>query len=229
MIAYIPARGGSKRIPRKNIREIDGIPIIGHVIRNLAGLPFIDHICVSTDDREIADIAMQYGASIQELRKAELSDDYTGFQELIQYDVARYLPLSDEKDRFLFVLATAMLVSPAIFQQAYSEYIASAADVLMSVETFDPHPYRSLEVDSRGRIHPVYPDKIKMRTQDMAPMFVDAGCFYFLSRDAVLKNSGIWGCDIVPMILDKSVGIDIDTPGDWARLEEAYQALKKQK
>lgn len=226
MIAYIPARGGSKRIPRKNIREIGGKPILGHVIENVKGLPFIEQVCVSTDDHEIADVALKYGAVIHDFRKAELSNDFAGFMDLIKDDVPRYLDAVEDKNNFLFILATAMLVAPDILKKAHQEFISSSAEVLMSVQAFDPHPYRALTVDENGNIKALYGEKIKMRTQDMPPMFVDAGCFYFFNRSAVIRNSGIWDCKVKPVLLDHSIGIDIDTEADWLRLEQALSSRK---
>ena len=136
MIAYIPARGGSKRIPRKNIKHINGKPVIAYTIQNLIKLDFIDKVYVSTDDIEILDIAESFGAVCLELRSSNLANDSAGFIDLIKNDLNRFCEDSNSEE-VLFVLATAALVPSSIYFEAYKKYTSAKPEVLMSCEPFD--------------------------------------------------------------------------------------------
>ena len=135
MFAYIPARGGSKRLPGKNIRELGGEPVIGHVLRNLAGLSFISNVHVSTDDKQIRGIAESYGAVCLEPRERTLANEKSGFADLISGDLPRYVEYNDGDEEVLFLLTTAPM-PPQILHEAYEIYVDRNPEILMSCESY---------------------------------------------------------------------------------------------
>lgn len=231
-IAYIPARGGSKRILRKNAKLLKGVPIISYVIKNLKKLDFLDGICVSTDDKEIAEIASKLETETLELRTEVLANDHATFQDLVRGDLPRYLKhfkINENDAEILFVLATAALVTPEIYQKAYQEFRSHRSDILVSSIGYRISPYWALTEHRQGYWKPVFPDKIAVRSQELPKTQVDAGLFYYLKFGKVKKMKGSWmnhpdgiGCFEVP----RSVAIDVDTPEDWVELERLFERTR---
>ncbi|MBL8022474.1 MAG: acylneuraminate cytidylyltransferase family protein [Leptospirales bacterium] len=222
MIAYIPARGGSKRIPRKNVRLLGGKPVIVHVIDTLRSLSFIEKVCVSTDDEEIASIVRNAGAETLELRSPALSNDTASFLDLIREDVPRFLKLARDQDQFLFVLATSALIPASTYEQALAVFSESKADAALSVHEMDPNPSLAMTRDASGIINAVFPAQLAMRTQDMPKYFMDAGCFYMIRHSALIKHNRFFDAVCAGVEVPSGIAIDVDQESDWRRLEEKF-------
>ena len=160
MIAYIPARGGSKRISRKNIKLLDGKPVIAHVVETVRSLAFVDNIYVSTEDPEIQSIAEALGIETRELRKASLANDNASFMDLIRKDVPRFA--ENSKD-LLFVLPTAALAKKKHYDEAYAMYKKQSPQVLMTSMEYSISPLWAIMQQPNGYWRPLYPDAIKKK------------------------------------------------------------------
>jgi len=226
MIAYIPARGGSKRIPRKNIKHINGKPIIAYTIESLIKLDFIEKVYVSTDDLEIRDVAESFGAICLELRSPNLANDTAGFIDLIKKDLNRFCDES-KSEEVLFVLPTAALVPSSIYIDAYKKYTSAKPEVLMSCEPFDVSPLWAMQQKDDGYWYPLFPEKVLMSSHDLPKILVDAGLFYFLNLSSIIKYSSLKLVDcLLPFEVPSIYRGDIDTPGDWEMMEEKFHKLE---
>ena len=222
MIAYIPARGGSKRIPRKNIRPLDGRPILAHVIEVLLATASIDTVFVSTDDDEIAQVAVSTGASWLGHREAELANDKAGFSDLIRGDLQRHTAAAND-DEVLFVLPTAALLRSQILEQAIIEWRVKRPDILMSVISYSKSPYWALIPKDDGFLQPLFPEMVRINSQDLPPAYTDAGLFYVFSvENMALYDNHKDVPRLQPFAVPSDIAIDIDTEDDWATLETLY-------
>lgn len=227
MIAYIPARGGSKRIVKKNIKHLGGKPSIGHVIDNISQLDFIDDICVSTDDREIKRVAEHYGAKTLRLRSPELCGDNIGFMQLIREDVPRFI---DKGKEVLFVLATACLVPPHIFREAFQSYMENKPDMLMSTTVYNISPFKALVPKTDGHWQYLFPKESSFMTQSLPRTMVDAGAFYFFNQDRINKLKYCKSIKRLAVYQVNSIYVqDVDTLEDWKILKEKYRTLHRNK
>ena len=224
MFAYIPARGGSKRIPRKNLRTLGGEPILARVIQNLRALDFLSAIYVSTDDSEITQIATAAGAQCLEPRSAELSNDAAGFMELIRDDVPRFVRHNGDEE-VLFVLATAALVPPSLFREAFDVWRGEKPDVLMSCEK--AFPWWSMTKKADGYWWPLFPEKLFANSQDQVPALDDAGLFYFFRQSVLAKFKSVKMAErLLPFVVPDRFAGDIDTAEDWDLLEYRFSRLQ---
>lgn len=224
MFAYIPARGGSLRIPNKNIRMLGDRPVIVHVIETLKTLDWISSVYVSTDDERIKEVAEGAGAKCLDLRAAEYSNDKAGFAELIHHDIHRFVRHAGDGE-VLFALATAALVPQSVYVEAYREYVASKPDILMSCET--AYPFWAMTQKKDGFWWPLFPDKVLTNSQDLPKALVDAGLFYMFSLDKMRRFSSVKLADrILPYEVPPTYTVDVDTPEDWHLLEYKFQKLK---
>lgn len=228
MFAYIPARGGSKRIPKKNIRPLGDKPLIAHVIENLKPLDFIKTIYVSTDDDEIADIATSYGATTLGMRDPKLADHVSGFADLIRHDIPRFVQAENGDDNVLFALATAALVPTSIFKAAYHTYLSTQPEILMSCEPYQHPIWWAMQPKEDGYVYPLYPDKVAINSQDLPTAYTDSGLFYFFSQSVmsqykVHKLAKRLQMYDVPYIFRG----DINDEADWEHLEWKYNKLHK--
>ena len=231
LIAYVPARGGSKRVVRKNIRELDGVPVLARVLRVLKQLDFVTKACVSTDDLEIAEIAAKEGALTLELRAGNLSDDHTSVVDLLKQDVPRYLTacgLDRDTADVLIVLPTAALLKSETLKEAYQRFKSSGTPILVSLKELEFSPARALECDAAGLYHPLFPERLMQRSQDLQPAAIDAGQFYFLRYGAISTHHGHWFTvpgGIAGMVLAPHEAIDVDSEEDWLSLERVFRAV----
>lgn len=222
MIAYIPARGGSKRILGKNIKELGGKPLICHVIENLRKVTGLKGIAVSTDSSEIKKVLEPYGDNIctLELRNPELSNDSATFSDLIEKDLPRFLSFFSEEN-VLFTTATSALVRPSSFEKAISSF--KGTGLVMAVIPFENSPLLALKEED-NQLKPLHPKSYLLPTKDLSPCYSDAGCFYiFNSREVSGKEKLIDLSPIIPAKLNHDEGIDLDTPEDWRKLEKAFK------
>ena len=220
MIAYIPARLGSKRIPEKNIKLLKGKPIITYVIETLKKLDFISEVHVSTDSIKIQGIAETAGAKVSELRDKSLSDDKTGFMDLISEDIPRYFNENDRKD-VLFVLATAAIVPVQTYKDAYLIWKKKNPNILMSCKEYEKSPYWALAPDSNGFLKPLFKEMVYINSQDLPKAYTDAGLFYYFNLERMSGYDSHKVVDeLLPYLITEEWALDIDTMDDWNRLDE---------
>ena len=222
-IAIIPARGGSKRIPRKNLAPFDGVPMIVRSIRTALDSGLFDQVVVSTDDEEIAEVARAHGADVPFLRPADLADDFTGTAAVIVHALQQ-LPAFDYA---CCVYATAPLLQARYLRQGY-ELLAQHPEksFAFSVCNFGFPVQRALTLDGQGALTALYPEFRNTRSQDLPEALQDAGQFYWGRTDAWLRGEVVYSPASLPVILPRHLVQDIDTPEDWKRAEYLYAALK---
>jgi len=220
MIGYIPARGGSKRLPRKNIRLLNGKPIIAYPIEALLHTEGVDEVFVSSDDPEIGAVAQEYGAQWLGPRSPDLSDDKAGFIDLIHRDVPKHCKHANDANTVLFVLATAALLTPETLSKAIAAWEEGQPDILMSVLEIGKNCYWSLIPQEDGTLKPMFPDMVRINSQDLPKAYNDAGQFYIFQPDTMQKFGSHKDVDrLQPFEIRPSEAVDIDTEDDWAFLE----------
>lgn len=224
-IAVIPARGGSKRIPRKNIRPFCGKPIIAHSIETALATGLFSSVIVSTDDEAIADVARQYGAEVPFLRPARLSDDFTGTTPVIRHALQWCLDNGRDIQAVCGIYATAPFTVTTDITQGH-EALATAP-ATFSITTF-PYPiYRGLKQDAQGRISLIWPEHRMTRSQDLPEAYHDCGQFYWATTDFMLSEKEFMDGDAVGIRIPRHRVQDIDTEEDWLRAEAMYRVLKE--
>lgn len=222
-VAIIPARGGSKRIPRKNLLPFDGVPMIVRSIRTALESGLFDLVVVSTDDAEIAEVARAHGAQVPFMRPAALADDFTGTAAVIVHALEQ-LPSIDFA---CCIYATAPLLQVRYLREGL-ELLERHADksFAFSVCDFGFPVQRALTLDEQGALRALYPEFRNTRSQDLPKAFQDAGQFYWGRREAWLRGEVLYSPASLPVILPRHLVQDIDTPEDWKRAEYLYAALK---
>jgi N-acylneuraminate cytidylyltransferase len=222
-VAIIPARGGSKRIPRKNLALFDGVPMIVRSIRTALDSGLFDQVVVSTDDAEIADVARAHGAQVPFMRPAALADDFTGTAAVIVHALQQ-LPGFDYA---CCVYATAPLLQERYLRQGI-ELLEQRPDksFTFSVCGFGFPVQRALTLDAQGALTALYPEFRNTRSQDLSEAFQDAGQFYWGRSDAWLRGEVLYSPASLPVFLPRHLVQDIDTLEDWKRAEYLYAALK---
>jgi len=222
-VAIIPARGGSKRIPRKNLLAFDGVPMIVRSIRTALDSGLFEQVVVSTDDADIAELALAHGAQVPFLRPAELADDFTGTAAVIEHALQQ-LPAFDYA---CCVYATAPLLQARFLRQGF-ELLQQHPDkaFAFSVCSFGFPVQRALTVDGQGALTALYPEFRNTRSQDLPEAFQDAGQFYWGRSEAWLRGEVLYSSASLPVIVPRHLVQDIDTLEDWKRAEYLYAALK---
>ena len=220
-LAMITARGGSKRIPRKNIKEFNGKPIIAYSIEAALSSGVFDEVMVSTDDEEIADIAKKYGAKVPFLRSEKTSNDYATTVDVIEEVLEEYKKRGQEFDYFACIYPTAPFITAEKLKSATEQLVSSGADALIPVVRFSYPPQRAMVVRDERLIFRE-PENISKRSQDLEPYFHDAGQFYILRTESFLKNHALMVGDIIPLELSELEVQDIDNETDWKIAELKY-------
>jgi N-acylneuraminate cytidylyltransferase len=222
-VAIIPARGGSKRIPRKNLLPFDGVPMIVRSIRTALESGLFDLVVVSTDDAEIAEVARAHGAQVPFMRPAALADDFTGTAAVIVHALEQ-LPSFDFA---CCIYATAPLLQVRYLREGL-ELLERHADksFAFSVCDFGFPVQRALTLDEQGALRALYPEFRNTRSQDLPKAFQDAGQFYWGRTEAWLRGEVLYSLASLPVTLPRHLVQDIDTAEDWKRAEYLYAALK---
>ena len=226
-IGVIPARGGSKRIPRKNILPFAGKPIIAWTIEAALQSGLFDRLIVSTDDDEVANVALEYGAEVPFRRPAELSDDHTGIIEVVQHAISWFADNGFDVDYVCCMLATAPFLQSGTLSQALQELVESDASYAFSVTAFPFPIQRAIRINSDNRVEAIWPENIPRRSQDLEEAFHDAGQFYWGTREAFASGEPIFASGSVPVRLPRHLVQDIDTFEDWKRAELMFEALRR--
>lgn len=226
-VAIIPARGGSKRIPRKNIKEFCGKPIIAWSIEAAQRSGCFDRIIVSTDDVEIAEVASQTGAEVPFLRPAKLSDDYTGTTAVIRHVIECLGKHGSFPKNVCCLYATAPFVCATDIQRGLEILKSTGSNYAFTVTSYPFPIQRAIRIDHKGRVEMFHPEQFNTRSQDLEEAFHDAGQFYWGTADAWLAEKVIFGTESAPVLLPRHRVQDIDTMEDWHRAELMFQAWNK--
>lgn len=224
-VAIIPARGGSKRIPRKNVKPFLGVPLLARTVAILTEAGIFDRIVVSTDDEEVAEVAQHAGAEVPFLRPAELADDYTPTVPVVA-DAIERLGDRDVGREVCCIYPTAVLLQAHSLVQARSILSCQDIDYVVPVATFPSPIQRALRIDDDGLCAMLEPENIAARSQDLEPTYHDAGQFYWGTREAWTAQRPIFGPRTRALVLPSTEVQDIDTEDDWALAEQRYRLLQ---
>lgn len=225
-IAIIPARGGSKRIPRKNIKDFHGKPLIAYSIQTALATNLFDKVVVTTDDEEIAQIARSYGAEVPFIRPKELSDDFASTKEVIDHAIGYFKSKGKKYDYSCTIYATAPLLESKYLIEGFEKLKNSDAINAFSATSMPFPIWRTFKIDDNGRCEMFWKDNYYKRSQDLEEAYQDAGQFYWTKVDKQTDEI-MFGKDSIPIILPRYLVQDIDTPEDWIRAEFMYEAIKK--
>ena len=229
IIAVIPARGGSKRIPRKNILNFCGKPIIAYSIEAALASGLFDRVIVSTDSEEIAAVAKQYGAEVPFMRPAELSNDGADGVDVVLHALKWLKQRNFNYEYACCIYATAPFIQVDFLQKGLQQLTASDALMAFSVTSFEFPILRGFRINPAGRLELFWPEYENFRSQELPEAYHDAGQFYWYKTDKFI-NAGKAPFDgAIPVIIPRYLVQDIDTPEDWQRAELMYKLLQAEK
>ena len=227
-IAIIPARGGSKRIPRKNLKDFCGKPMIAWSIRTALESGCFDHVLVSTDDEEIAEIAIRYGAEVPFMRPPELADEFAATRPVINHAIEKAFEIWGASEFACCIYATVPFLLPKDLQSAFKMLRTEGACFVFSAGRFHYPIQRGLRVGDNGRVERLRPEHRFTRSQDLEETYHDAGQFYWGESAAWLEERPIFSEGAVPVKLPRHRVQDIDTLDDWVRAEWMFRAKQRQ-
>ena len=227
-VAIIPARGGSKRIPKKNIKLFHGKPLIAYSIEVALKSKLFDKVIVSTDDEEIAKIARSYGADVPFIRPKELSDDFTGTGAVVNHAI-EFLKAQGEKIDFICTIyATAPFLQEKYLVEGFVKLKNSNARNAFSCTSMPFPIQRTFKITNDERCEMFWKENFYKRSQDLEEAYQDAGQFYWTNLN-IKSNEIIFGKNSIPIILPRFLVQDIDTLEDWQRAEIMYEVIQKAK
>jgi pseudaminic acid cytidylyltransferase len=218
-VAVIPARGGSKRIPRKNIKTFCGKPMIAWSIEAAIASGLFEQIIVSTDDQEIAEVAKQWGAEVPFMRPMDLANDHTGTTEVIAHATQWILDQGWQVSAVCCIYATAPFIQSEYLKQALKALESSDWDYAFPVTDFAAPIFRSFREHPDGGIEMFFPEHFLTRSQDLPRALHDAGQFYWGQPLAWLESKSIFDRHSVPILIPRWCVQDIDNEEDWIRAE----------
>lgn len=225
-VAIIPARGGSKRIPRKNIKLFHGIPLIAYSIQSALKSNLFKKVIVSTDDEEIAKIAREYGAEIPFIRPKELSDDFTGTGAVVTHTLNHLKSVGENYNLICTIYATAPFLQEKYLIEGFNKLQSSNAKSAFSCTSMPFPIQRTFKITKNERCEMFWPENFTKRSQDLEEAYQDAGQFYWTNLN-IQSNEIIFGKDSIPIVLPRFLVQDIDTPEDWERAEIMYEVIQK--
>lgn len=224
-VAIIPARGGSKRIPGKNIRDFLEKPVIAYSIQEALKSGIFERVIVSTDSEEIAEVALSYGAEVPFLRPKELSGDMVGTAEVICHGI-QFLHDAGECPCYVCcIYATAPFVQSRFLREGVELIEKTGADNAFSITSFPFPVQRAQKINPEGFLEMAWPEHRLTRSQDLPELYHDAGQFYWIRTERFLEHSDLYA-NAVPVMLPRYLVQDIDTEEDWQRAELMYRALE---
>ena len=227
--AIIPARGGSKRIPGKNIKDFAGKPIIHYSIKAAIESGLFTKVIVSTDSEEIAKVAIKAGAEVPFMRPDSLSDDNTPTAPVLEHAINW---LNDHVKKVKYsccIYAAAPFVTSKSIQDGFSLLTQSGASSVFTVTTFEYCIFRGLRATEDGHLEMLWPENELKRSQDFEEIYHDAGQFYWLDSGKFLKNKKLWPEKTLPLVLPRYMVQDIDTVEDWETAELLFEACKSKR
>jgi len=226
-LCIIPARGGSKRIPRKNIKHFNGKPIIAYSIEAALKSQCFDRVIVSTDDQEIAELAKELGAEIPFMRPKELANDHAGTLPVIKQAIDWFDKNDLSPDEVCCLYATAPFVQANALHTAYQQLQSTQSDYCFSVTSFPFPIQRAIKLTKDSKIEMFQPEHFNTRSQDLEEAYHDAGQFYWGKAAAFKEMKPLFSNNSTPYLLPRHLVQDIDTPEDWFRAELMHQTLLK--
>ena len=222
-VAIIPARGGSKRIPNKNIKDFHGNPLISYSIKTAFKSNLFDKIIVTTDSQKIADVAKKFGAEIPFMRPKNISDDFTATAPVI-YHALNWLKVNNYRVNYACcIYATCPLLEKKYLKKGYDLIKKTKAKSVFSVTTFEFPIYRGLKVDKNGLVSMLWPENKNVRSQDLPEVYHDAGQFYWLENEEFMLKSEIYTDKSRVVVIPRELVQDIDTLEDWKIASSLYK------
>lgn len=225
-LALIPARGGSKRIPRKNIKDFVGKPIISYSIEAAKKANCFDEIMVSTDDEEIAELARSLDVDIPFLRSTNNSDDYSTLADVIAEVLDSYQQIGKTFEYFCCILPTAPFVTADRIVEGWNLLTESNVDSVIPVTRFSYPFQRALRIEQNGNLKMFWPENYPKRSQDLEAAYHDTGSFYWMKSEVLKKTMRLFSDVSKPLILPESEVQDIDTDEDWKIAEFKFKLLR---
>lgn len=225
-LAIITARGGSKRIPRKNVKSFCGKPIMAYSIEAAVNSGVFDTVMVSTDDEEIAEIGKEYGAEVPFFRSEATSGDYATTTDVLMEVLNEYDKRGKHFDMACCIYPTAPFVNADRLKEAVTDLEASDADTIIPVVAFSYPPQRAFVIENENLVFK-YPENLYTRSQDLQKFYHDAGQFYVFRTDAFFKNKNLLLGNINPLELSEMEVQDIDTEVDWQLAELKYKLINE--
>lgn len=226
-VAIIPARGGSKRIAKKNIRLFAGKPIIAYSIEAAFQSGLFERVIVSTDDPEIARVAMKYGAEIPFIRPAELSGDHVATIPVIRHAIDWFHRREISVTHACCLYAASPFIRVQDLKQGHANLMADHVEFSFPVATFPAPIFRALKIEQQNA-GMFWPEHELTRSQDLPEAYFDAGQFYWGTSAAFQRHDGFFGASSAPVIVPRHLAQDIDTPEDWTNAEIIFQMLQEQ-
>ncbi len=223
-LCIIPARGGSKRIPRKNVKEFCGKPMIAYSIEAAISSGLFSDVVVSTDDKEIALVASEWGASVPFLRPKSLADDFTGTTAVVAHALNELSAIGRIYGAACCLYATAPFITPENLRLGYEKLIVSDKIFAFSVCEYEAPIFRSFSMSNKGEVDMFWPENFSKRSQDLPKAYFDAAQFYWGRPDAFMNNMQMFAHHSLGVELPRHLVQDIDTPEDWIRAELMFQA-----
>ena len=225
-LCIIPARGGSKRIPRKNIKDFLGKPIIAYSIEAALKCKLFDEVMVSTDDQEIAEIARNYGASVPFLRSKVNSNDFAGTADVLIEVLDQYSDIGKSFEYLCCIYPTAPLINPEKLKKGFEQIVVNKNDTVFPIVEFSYPIWRGLKLENNGKTSMVWPENMHKRSQDLENTFHDAGQWYWFNIDSFRREKKLWMNNTAGMVLDQIEVQDIDNLTDWKLAELKYAYLQ---
>ena len=222
-LAMITARGGSKRIPRKNVKEFCGKPILLYSIEAALNAGMFDEVMVSTDDDEIAELAKAAGASVPFMRSEATANDYASTDEVIMEVLQEYEKRGQQFESFCCIYPTAPFITSERLKEAME--LLKTADSVMPVVPFSYPPQRGLIVNKEGFVERQYPQYAATRSQDLEKVYHDCGQFYACQTEPFMEAKTTDVEKLVPLVLSEMEVQDIDTLEDWELAEIKYRKI----
>ncbi len=227
-LAVIPARGGSRRIPGKNIKVFAGKPIIAYSIEAARRSDLFDKIIVSTDSQEVADVAMSFGAEVPFVRPEKLSDNQTSVAEVLCHAVDWFAGEGVGVDWLCCLVATAPFLRPSDIVDGCEMVQNNDVDTVLSVSRYRYPVFRAFERAPDGRLKMFWPRYEFTNSDDLPEAYHDAAQFYWLRVASLLRSRSVFGSVTMPVVLPDHLVCDIDTPADWQRAEIAYEVCRRE-
>lgn len=225
-IAIIPARGGSKRIPKKNIKSFLGTPVISFAIKAAINCNIFDKVMVSTDNEEIANIAIKYGAEVPFYRSKANSDDFASTDDVLKEVLSYYSNLGEDYENACCIYPVNPLLREKNIKSCLEKLIDNNFDCVFSAVKYSYPIQRAFKINSNDKIRMITPENYLKRSQDLSETFHDAGQFYFFKTQSFLEKNKLWTNNTSILELNENEVQDIDNEIDWKIAEIKFQIQK---
>ncbi len=224
-LCIIPARGGSQRIPRKNIKDFLGKPIIAYSIEAALNSQLFNEVLVSTDDEEIAEVARRYGAKVPFLRSKENANDFATLADVLIEVINQYRNTGKSFENICCILPTAPLTTPIRIKEAFEKLVDEDLESVLPVVEFSYPILRAFEFNDDNTLKMIWPEYLTARSQDLKPAYHDSGSFYWIRSKALLDQKTLFCKNGGAIVLPETEVQDIDNATDWKLAELKYKLL----